>query len=165
MKVQGTQPQKPAQIEKTRMHEDGSVDITVRWDITEEVDIDAETGQESPYWDYEKYVFENIDLNCPENKISSYLQIKKNELILKGKAREGKLTKKEKEKYIDLETGKIIDSRLHIASGLEEQIGILRYSITELYNRLGETVPPELESLNTIANEEIQAGQDKKANL
>ncbi len=96
MKVQGTQNQEPAQIEKIREHEDGTVDIAVRWDITEETDTDPEMGQEATYWDYEKHVFEDVELNCPDAAVEDYLQRRANSLIKKAKAKEGTLTETDK---------------------------------------------------------------------
>jgi len=165
MTTQGTQETEPVKVEKKRTNPDKSIDVVVRWDISKVKEIDPETGEESKHWEYERFVLEGLKPNCPESEYDNWIQANARALQLKAKARANNLTTEEMKEIIDLETGDRIDSRIHAAASQQEQIGILRYAITELYNRLGESVPTELSELNSIANEEISAGQDRKSNL
>lgn len=165
MTTRGTQASEPAQAEIKRIKGDGVVDVVVRWNVHEVTETDPETGESYTEWEYEESVLKDLEPKVPDSEYENWVSANSQQLIIAGKAKSGDLTTTELKKIIDRETGKKIDSRVHEAAGLQEQIGILRYSITELYNRLGEAVPAELETLNTIANEEIQSGQDRKTNL
>ena len=165
MTTRGTQASEPTQAKIKRVKGDGVVDVSVRWDVHEVTETDPETGESYTEWEYEEATLRDLKPQVPESEYDSWLDANSKRLIIAGKAKKGDLTTTEYKKIIDRETGKKIDSRVHEAAGLQEQIGILRYAITELYNRLGEAIPTELETLNSIANEEIQNGQDRKSNL
>src|SRR6056297_459114 len=157
---------KPPVVEHVRTHNNNDsikLDLLVHWDISE-VTREDEQGS-TQMWQYEEEKLYGVEYKGLQSEIEDWLTKNESYLVLKAKQKADDLTKTEKEKLIDYETGKAIDSQIHPASGMEEQIGILRYAITELYNRLGETVPAELSELNSIANEEISAGQDRKSNL
>lgn len=165
MTTEGTQKVEPATAEKKRDTGDGKIDVMVRWDVHEVTETDPETGEESAHWEYEKSILKDVNPGCPPAEHQNWVDANSGYLVLAGKAKQGDLTTTEFKKIIDKETGERIDSRMHEAAGLQEQIGVLRFAITELYNRLGETVPTELATLNSVANEEIQAGQDRKSSL
>ena len=157
---------KPPVVEHVRTHNnDDSVtlDLLVHWDISE---VTRETEQESTQmWQYEEEKLYGVKYEGLQSEIEDWLTKNESYLVLLAKQKADDLTKSEKEQLIDYETGQAIDSQVHPASGVDEQIGILRYALTELYNRLGESVPVELDELNEIANAEIQNGQDKKSDL
>lgn len=157
---------KPPAIElvRTRNENDNiKLDLLIHWDI-DEVTRETEQGSEEA-WQYKEEKLYGVKYKGLQSEVDDWLNKNEQFLMLKAKQRADDLTTEEKEQLIDYETGKVIDSKVHPASGVEEQIGVLRYSITELYNRLGETVPTELDDLNSIANSEIDNGQDKKSDL
>ena len=122
------------------------------------------SGETHNEWEYEQETVSDTYEGRPTD-LDDYISNKTEYYQLQAKEKAGDLTTEEEKELIDYRTGQAIDERMHSASGVEEQVGILRYAITELYNRLGETAPTELQDLNTIANEEIQNGQDLKNNL
>ena len=158
--------EEPTTIELKRTKEEANgfiLDLLVHWDA-QQITVDEVDGESHQEWEYKEEEL-SVVYQGLKSEISAWLYKNRARLVLLAKGKNGDLTTTEKEKLVDYETGKAIDSRIHPASGVEEQVGILRYAVTELYNRLGETVPTELGDLNTIANEEIQNGQNKKANL
>lgn len=164
-----TEPE-PVEIKRMRIEDEGlAVDLLLHWDITsyEEEDVD---GDLHTVWEYEEEL-KTLHFDSDREQARGFIRANENTMLLLGRTKaqarreESVLSTAEEEKLIDYETGKRINVKVHGASGLEEQIGILRYAITELYNRLGETAPTELQDLNAITNEEIQAGQDRKTNL
>ena len=85
--------------------------------------------------------------------------------VLLAKQKADDLTKTEKEKLIDYETGRAIDSRVHPASGIEEQIAIMRDLLTQNINAGLLNSTEEFDRFNEIAVEEVEAGQSKKRDL
>jgi len=150
---------------RTRKTDDSVLlDLLVHWNA-EQITVDDTEGESHQEWQYEEEKLYGVEYEGLQSEIEDWLTKNESYLVLLAKQKADDLTKSEKEKLIDYETGQAIDSQVHPASGMEEQIGILRFAITELYNRLGESVPPELDELNEIANTEIQNGQDKKSDL
>src|SRR6056297_1228213 len=157
---------KPPKVEHVRTHNDNDsikLDLLVHWNISE-ITRETEQGDEQ-MWQYEEEKLYGVEYEGLQSEIEDWLTKNESYLVLLAKQKADDLTTAEKEKLIDYETGQAIDSQVHPASGMEEQIGILRYALTELYNRLGESVPAELDELNSIANAEIQNGQTKKGEL